>query len=289
MKIDKSGRRWYKGNLHTHTTRSDGRLIPEAVVSLYREKGYDFLALTDHWSLSRTEEREDILLLSGCEYDVGATVQEGIYHIVGIGMESPPALRRSPSLTAQKIIDGIRAVGGIAILAHPAWSLNRPEEAAKLTDLAGTEIYNSVSGLPWNVRPYSGAFVDQMASRGVFLNCMAADDAHFYQGDETLSYLMVRAEEHSPAALLDALRRGDFYATQGPEFSLRQEGIRILVDCTPVKSVAFFTDTVWAGDRATCGEAVTHAEYRIKPTDTFVRVELTDSQGKQAWSSCLRV
>ena len=39
---------WYKGNLHTHTTRSDGHFDPEEVVRRYREADYDFLALTDH-------------------------------------------------------------------------------------------------------------------------------------------------------------------------------------------------------------------------------------------------
>ena len=39
---------WYKGNLHTHTTESDGRLSPLETIRIYAEHGYDFLALTDH-------------------------------------------------------------------------------------------------------------------------------------------------------------------------------------------------------------------------------------------------
>ena len=37
-----------KGNLHAHTTFSDGRFPVEEVVSRYRDLGYDFLAITDH-------------------------------------------------------------------------------------------------------------------------------------------------------------------------------------------------------------------------------------------------
>jgi hypothetical protein len=37
-----------KGNLHAHTTFSDGRLPIDQVVARYRELGYDFLAITDH-------------------------------------------------------------------------------------------------------------------------------------------------------------------------------------------------------------------------------------------------
>lgn len=45
----RAGRFW-RGNLHTHSTRSDGRLSPEAVVEFYRDAGYDFLMLSDHFS-----------------------------------------------------------------------------------------------------------------------------------------------------------------------------------------------------------------------------------------------
>ena len=37
-----------KGNLHAHTTFSDGRRPVDEVVARYRELGYDFLAITDH-------------------------------------------------------------------------------------------------------------------------------------------------------------------------------------------------------------------------------------------------
>lgn len=43
-----SGGRWYRGNLHMHTYWSDGRAFPEQAISLYKELGYDFIALTDH-------------------------------------------------------------------------------------------------------------------------------------------------------------------------------------------------------------------------------------------------
>ena len=54
------------------------------------------------------------------------------------------------------MIDRIHEAGGIAILAHPAWSMNRASEVCLLKDLDGCEIYNTTSGVPWNCRPYSG-------------------------------------------------------------------------------------------------------------------------------------
>ena len=162
MFTDAFGKIWYKGNLHTHTTNSDGAYTPEETIALYKSKGYDFLALTDHWFRGEGRQEENFLLLNGTEFDVGSTVQEGIYHIVGIGMEKAPALtKRAPGISAQKIIDEIHNVNGIAILAHPAWSLDRASEVAKLYGIDGCEIYNTTSGLPWNCRPYSGVFFDR--------------------------------------------------------------------------------------------------------------------------------
>ncbi|HON48916.1 MAG TPA: hypothetical protein PLZ60_14315 [Kiritimatiellia bacterium] len=42
------GKRWYRGNLHMHTYWSDGRAFPEQAVSIYKNKGYDFIGLSDH-------------------------------------------------------------------------------------------------------------------------------------------------------------------------------------------------------------------------------------------------
>ncbi|MBU7003944.1 MAG: hypothetical protein HXS50_00155, partial [Theionarchaea archaeon] len=44
--------KWFRGNIHTHTTESDGRLSPSEVSEFYRSRGYDFLCLTDHNTVS---------------------------------------------------------------------------------------------------------------------------------------------------------------------------------------------------------------------------------------------
>lgn len=290
MWIDKKGNTWYRGNLHTHTQRSDGRLPYEEAVSLYREAGYDFLAVTDHWKWSKTEEQGDFLLLPGCEYDVGIDVREGIYHIVGVGCEQEPELTRStPKLGPQMVIDTIHENGGLAILAHPSWSLNRIEQVLRLRDIDGTEIYNTFSGTPWNGRPYSGDFVDMMAAEGRMLNCMAADDSHRYDGESGRSYLMVKAAELTRNAILKALSKGDYLATQGPMMELKILKDRVVVNCTEAVQVVFYSDAVWSMDRVTVGKAVTHAECRLMPNESFVRVEVTDGAGRTAWSSPVRV
>lgn len=49
-------KRWYKGNLHTHTYWSDGDAYPEMVLDWYKSNAYDFIALSDHNTLARDEK-----------------------------------------------------------------------------------------------------------------------------------------------------------------------------------------------------------------------------------------
>ena len=49
-------RKWYKGNLHTHSYWSDGDEFPEMIMDWYKTKGYDFVALTDHNILAEGEK-----------------------------------------------------------------------------------------------------------------------------------------------------------------------------------------------------------------------------------------
>lgn len=282
---------WLRGNLHMHTDRSDGQKQYAEAIHLYEEAGYDFIAVTDHWVVSEAGVTEGgMLLLSGCEYNVGETVKEGIYHIVAIGMADDPRIdRRAPGLDAQQIINEVKAQGGIAILAHPAWSLNSADEAAKLQGLGGTEIFNTTSGFPLNVRPYSGLFVDQLASKGILMPCIAADDAHQYTYDVHGGWIMLHAREKSHEAIMDALREGSFYATEGPKLSVTRNGERIHVTCSPAERIVFYSNDVWNPERVFSGNGITEATYTIGRQDDYVRVEVMAQDGKRAYSSPMAV
>ena len=166
--------------------------------------------------------------------------------------------------------------------------VDRP--ALALSGFDGVEIYNSVSDIGQNSRPYSGYFVDILANMGVAYPIIAADDTHAYNGlDETKSYIMARTEDDSMEQILAAIRRGDFYASQGPELHVRREGDRIIADCTACVTINFLTNAAWVPDRMTRGQDLTHAEYPVKEWEKWVRVEVCDDQGRFAWSSVIRV
>lgn len=286
MYTDKLGDRRYKVALHLHTTISDGLATPEQAARTYLDAGFDAIAITDHWKYHTEDNIGGLKIIAGCEYNLGGRdTMADVMHIVGLGMTYDPGLERY-KCGRQEVIDRIRAAGGIAVLAHPCWSLNRPEEALELEGISATEIYNSVSAVHESFRPYSGYFVDVLANLGRSYPLVAADDAHFYDGDAGRSYIMVRAADNSTGSILDAICRGDFYATQGPELLVRRFGRHIIVDCSPADDIIFVSNASWIRNRAFRDSGRTHAEYIVQPCERWIRVELR-SGNDFAWSNII--
>ena len=290
MQKDMFGEYRYKVGLHTHTNLSDGKLSPKEAASIYKAAGFDALAFTDHWVYGEETEIDGLKIISGCEYNLGGSdTSVDVIHIVGIGMNKKPELTRT-SATRQSVVDAIKTNGGVAIWAHPAWSLNSLSDTKTVCGFDAVEIYNTVSNAGQSSRPYSGYFVDVLANNGIIYPLIATDDTHYYNGeDETRSYIMVKAESNSQADIIKAILRKDFYATQGPELHVKREGEIITVDCSSCIMINFLSNIAWAPDRITKGKDLTHAEYRIKDCEKWIRVEIMDKNGNYAWSNIIEI
>lgn len=287
MQTDLFGHTRYRVNLHTHTTRSDGVFSPEKAAERYRAAGYDALALTDHWVFGENTTAENgLLLLSGIEYDTKTSTKDGLFHIVGIGMQKDPRLPRDA--TVQEMINDIKRAGGFAVLAHPAWSLNTPAHVLPLENVDATEIYNSVSGVHMSRRADSSLLVDMLGAQGRLYPLLASDDAHYYDNDACAAWIMVRAEACTQDAILSALYRGNFYATQGPEVHLHREGDTFVVTCSPCREIAFLSDRAFS-HRVFEGEDLTSARYTPLENETFIRVQVTDKNGNKAWTNPVKL
>ena len=288
MYTDLFGRPRVKLGLHHHTTRSDGRLTPKQTARLYREAGYDAIAVTDHWVYSPGETLADLPVLPGGEYHTGIRDGfEGVYHILCLCPDRKPELDRS--MTPQQIIDGIHEAGGLAILAHPAWSLNSPEKIRALQGLDGLEIWNTVSERGYSRRGDSSILVDMLASEGLLYPLLAADDSHFYESsgnfaDSRTAFIMAQCDSAEPEKVRQAIREGRFYASTGPEIHLSVKDGRAVVDCSPASEIVFLSNFVYVNGRVFTGEGLTHAEYPVQPGETFLRAYVTDSSGRRAWS-----
>ena len=82
MKLIDAGKRYYKGNTHAHTTRSDGRRTPEEVMRMFKDHGYDFLVISDHWRAFPAREYEGMQVVTGTEFDFNFPDQ--VLHVVGV-------------------------------------------------------------------------------------------------------------------------------------------------------------------------------------------------------------
>ncbi len=257
-------------------------------MELYASRGYDFLALTDHWKIAReTHFHKGMLVLSGMEMDYNLPAQ--VVHLVALGVGEEFAQVAKKEQGPQKGIHLIHAYNGLSVLAHPAWSLNTPETIGALRGVDLTEIYNAVSGAPWNgERADATNLLDIAAAHGTVLNTVAADDAHFYDGDACTAYIMLQADELSQGAILNALRGNRWYSSTGADFlQIEVMPEEIVVHTNPVSKVLFLSDAVYAKERCQTGVNITRAAYPIKRErgETFVRVKIENENGKCAWSN----
>ncbi|MDD5898048.1 MAG: CehA/McbA family metallohydrolase [Clostridia bacterium] len=287
MKLFDGNKPFFKGNLHCHTTLSDGKLTPEQCKAFYRSRGYDFLAITDHRRLCEVTHMEDgLLVLSGMEMDY--LLPGEALHLVGIGMTDEIA-RCDLSRNPQGCINQMNRCGGRVILAHPAWSLNTVTTITGLHGIAAAEIYNSVSTYPWNGdRADSSNVLDAAAAHGAILNVVASDDSHWYNGEAGRSCTMVEADDLTQESLFEAMDAGRFYCTQGPEIrQITVENNTICVECSPAQRVIFYSNLVWTPGRCVTQPGLTCASYTAHPEngEAYVRVQVMDGQGLSAWSN----
>lgn len=289
MYTDIFGNKRYKINLHTHTTVSDGHRTPAEAATIYKNAGYDAIALTDHWIFNEGTELEGLKILSGIEYNIlNENTRDGLFHVVAVGMERDPGISKSDTVTEQDLIDAIHSAGGVAILAHPAWSLNTPEQILKLHGFDATEIYNSVSEAHMSRRPDSSLIVDMLGAQGCLLPLLAVDDTHYYDGDECRGFIMLESDSLEQKDVVNAIKGGKFYASQGPEVHLVREGNEFVVRCSPAKEIVFFSDGVWSA-RVFVGEDLTEARYTPTSLETFIRAEVTDKNNKRAWTNSIKI
>jgi hypothetical protein len=159
------------------------------------------------------------------------------------------------------------------------------------------EIYNGASELAYEMG-HSGHILDVLIARGRRMDACATDDAHFEYPDypdHGLGWVEVRAEENDPDALVEALKAGHFYATEGPELlDVSIDGNELLVVSSPVMKVI----VSGGGERYECRYGLELTRTRVPLTmfqngafeadpllGTYIRVTVVDAQGKRAWTN----
>lgn len=292
--------RFWRGNLHTHSTRSDGVLPPEEVCRRYRAEGYDFLALTDHFIgsygypiVDTTPFRaEGFTTILGAELHSGVMANGELWHILAVGLppdfpspNAPTFVPVAEQETGAQIAARAVAAGAFVAIAHPQWSGLTLADARAITAAHAVEIYNHGCATGCD-RPDGAAIADLLLTEGRKLSLIATDDAHFSEPDHFGGWVMVKAPENTPEALLAALKAGAFYSSQGPELrDVRLEGDHVVVESSAVVSVVAMGHGT--GAKAVHGHSMTRAAVPLQRLNNspWIRVAAIDAAGKRAWSN----
>lgn len=284
--------RFYRGNLHTHSTRSDGKREVADVVGLYKTQGYDFLALTDHflerYSFPITDTRafqsSTFTTLIGAEIHAPRTEVGEIWHMVAVGLPLDFA-PTTPDETGPTLAARAVAAGAFVGIAHPAWYNLSLADAQSIEVAHAVEVYNETCAQE-NDRGDSWHLTDQLLVGGRRLLAYAADDAHFNtRPDYCAAWVQVKAETLTPSALLAALKAGHFYSSQGPSIHhLAIDDDRLQIACSPARAV--IVSGPRAASRSIRDLAIVEAEL---PIDRFAggycRVTVIDTAGRRAWTN----
>jgi len=283
---------FYKGNLHTHSTRSDGLRSPAEVCAMYRDAGYDFLALTDHFTaqhgfpvVDTTEWRtEGFTTLFGAEVHAPNINAGEAWHILVVGLPLDFAALRDgetgPQL-AQRCLDA----GAFVAFAHPTWYGLDMDDAASIPGAMAAEIYNHTT-MVRTTRGDSSLFIDQLLNRGRRIGIIATDDAHFEAPDWFGGFVMVKAASREPGVLLTALKAGHYYASQGPQLhDVTYTDTTVEVHCSPAAAVMVLGKGSRAAQRVAANLTRVSLPIDRVRSGGYARVVVVDAQGRKAWSN----
>ncbi|HEY0158148.1 MAG TPA: CehA/McbA family metallohydrolase [Thermoanaerobaculia bacterium] len=282
---------WLKGNLHTHTSESDGDSSPAVVAKWYAEHGYDFLVITDHDKITTLPDAP-LLLIPGEE--VTDRLPKRPLHVNAIGLTR--VVKPQGGTTAvevlQRNIDAVREAGGLALVNHPnfGWAFG----AEELLQLKGATMLEVASSHPFvnDIGPPSvESMWDQLLTAGKRVWAAAVDDMHHLARplDEDSvppggAWVCVRAEKREAKAILAALERGDFYASTGPvleEYAVTEKALAVRV--AEKWGARYRVQFIGSGGKVLQETQGPSAAYAIAGDEGYVRAKVIDSNGNAAW------
>ncbi len=203
-----------KGNVHSHTTRSDGDYDVDTLRTLYAANGYGFIAVTDHRRYYKNEDS----CLNGCEYNCYLAGEPPIqFHLLALDNGTSAIAHDDTTLSqlyyttldeVQALIDLLKAAGNMVFVAHPKDSKIPIQLLKTLKNYDGIEVYNAKADS--DASDYFDALLELRD-----IQCLAVDDAHRQSvGGKTLFYKGYIVIEDGLAPL-EALVSGRYYSSTG--------------------------------------------------------------------------
>ena len=226
----REGQRWYRGDFHTHTQLSDGKMASQHLLEVAAERGLDFFATTEHnllptaWSHSNS-----ILVIPGIELSSSAGHFNALgakrwldwrYNAPDGGCESQEGINR--------LLKDITDAGAISSLNHsllPPWDWRWDETPLNMIDaleiindptFPGNEEASEAALLAWNMLWNDGYTIRGLGGSDTHLlpgESYAGDSRPSLVGDPTTAVL---ADCLSATAIIEAVSAGRIYVSRGP-------------------------------------------------------------------------
>lgn len=310
------GGNWYKGNLHSHTTNSDGNFTPEEAVKEFKKHGYAFLCISDHNLYTDYREKlgeDDFLILPGVEaaavlFDEN-NICKKVHHMNGILGNSAMREKAGKLYQHREAVgpfvyygkwDGAKAASHMAAelhsrgcfitYNHPIWSRVDAEEFIT-EDFEILEIFN-YNTQNESETGYDTTYWDIMLRNGRHVLADASDDNHNAGDfdDAFGGYIVVNAKALTHDDIVDAILSGNYYSSSGPEiYSWGIKDGKAYITCSASERINFIADGfVGAGtsfvaksDRDLLQEAV----FTLTGNENYIRAECRDLFGKKAWTN----
>jgi hypothetical protein len=231
--------RWYRGELHAHTTHSDGALSPRGLLEAATQAGLDFIAVTDHNTITALDlaSREPTVGSAGLPMVIPGLELTTFYgHAVALGVREYVSWHEAKLDGGMSTLAStVHEMGGLFVIAHP-FSPGYPVCAGcqweyENTDMSTVDLMEVWSGpwqrgILWNV-PAVRWWEAELA-QGRRITGVAARDVHQRQElfKPGTADTCVWARSLTVDAILEGLKSGRVFMTSGPHvrFSLTTAG-----------------------------------------------------------------
>ncbi len=296
---------FYAGNIHCHTTNSDGDSAPPVVAQAYQDAGFDFISITDHNTITKPEEcavtNPHFLVIPGNEYSAG--INEPRFrsiHVNGIGVSEDFTFMDEyddVSKGLQHAVDQAKGQKAFSVLNHPNWRWSFGAQEILAVDGADAfEVWNG--GWTCNSagdaeHPSTDAIWDEVLSNGKCIWGVGSDDCHHFKPDTfanpyidkiATAWIEVQADELSEEAILASMKRGDFIATTRIKLeSLTRNKQEIRFTIKEWEDVTFETHFIGHGGQILDKQHGRDIAYTITGDEGYVRAKIYCATGDSAW------
>ncbi len=220
-------------------------------------------------------------------------------HLVKFDENEPDYVRTYTRECISEMMQIGREKGFFVTYNHPTWSKEFYPDYIGYKGMHAMEMFNG-GCLAYAYEEYNPRVYDDFLQSGNMIYCIGADDNHNKEpdtarrSDSGWAYTVIKADNLEYTTITDALLKGNFYASEGPEiYEFYVEDDMVHITTSPADCILATYGTrrgnfALASSTAT-DSTVTHLAFKIDPRDKYFRVTVTDKRGRRACTNAYPV